>query len=219
MNTFPRIHGRCLKCIEMHLGGHIYSKLCKSADGKAAEKHVASVTVRSRLTVLTAGHEREHTASRAEIGGCVSSYTYISRMRKPSECVWKLEQKHPSGTNKYSPTQAQDRQARDRRAEAVCSRCSSSRGCRQITRWSLVCVCGRKTACGRTVAKYLGHSPESPMSKAAWSQSRKVVDLSLWELLGNKWHCSSAAQLSDGTVQSACKKPFRMQSDGILGTT
>ena len=56
----------------------------------------------------------------------------------------KLERRLHSGTSKYSSTQAQGKQARDRRAEAVCSRCSSSGGCRQISRWPLVCVRGQE---------------------------------------------------------------------------
>ena len=31
----------------------------------------------------TAGHERKHNACRAEVGGCVSGYTYISRVKGP----------------------------------------------------------------------------------------------------------------------------------------
>ncbi len=56
----------------------------------------------------------------------------------------KLERRLHLGTSKYSSTQAQGKQARDRRAEAVCSRCLSSIGCRQPSRWSLVCVRGRE---------------------------------------------------------------------------
>ncbi len=33
------------------------------------------------LTVLTASHERKHDACRAEIGGCVTDYTYISTQK------------------------------------------------------------------------------------------------------------------------------------------
>ncbi len=32
---------------------------------------------------LTAGHERKHNACRAEVGGCISGYTYISRVKSP----------------------------------------------------------------------------------------------------------------------------------------
>ncbi len=39
------------------------------------------LTVRTRLTVRTAGHERKHVACRADIGGCVSGYTDISRVK------------------------------------------------------------------------------------------------------------------------------------------
>ena len=40
-----------------------------------------SLAVRSRLKVLTAGHKRKHDvdACRAEVGGCISGYTYIRR--------------------------------------------------------------------------------------------------------------------------------------------
>jgi len=41
------------------------------------------LTVRARLTVPTAGHERKHNACRADIGGCVSGYTYIRRVKSP----------------------------------------------------------------------------------------------------------------------------------------
>ena len=50
------------------------------------------MAVRLRLTVQTAGHERKHNACRAEIGGCVSGYTYISRVKSPQNvCVGLLE--------------------------------------------------------------------------------------------------------------------------------
>jgi len=39
-----------------------------------------SLAARSRLKVLTAGHECKHNACRAEVGGCVSGYTYIRRI-------------------------------------------------------------------------------------------------------------------------------------------
>ncbi len=44
---------------------------------EAAEIHSQCLllTVRSRLTVLTAGPERKHNAYRAGIGDCVSGYT------------------------------------------------------------------------------------------------------------------------------------------------
>jgi hypothetical protein len=62
----------------MHLGGYIYSHV-EMLKSKAAEKQSQrlSLAVRSRLTVLTAGHERKHNACRAEVGGCESGYTYI----------------------------------------------------------------------------------------------------------------------------------------------
>jgi len=44
---------------------------------KAAEQIVASVAG-TELSVLMAGHARKHNTCRAEIGGCVSGYTYIS---------------------------------------------------------------------------------------------------------------------------------------------
>jgi len=43
---------------------------------------------RSNLIVPTAGHERKHNASRAEMGGCVSGNTYTSRpcCARPEKC-------------------------------------------------------------------------------------------------------------------------------------
>ena len=32
---------------------------------------------------MTAGHERKHNACRADVGGSVNSYTYISRVKSP----------------------------------------------------------------------------------------------------------------------------------------
>ena len=46
-----------------------------------------SLAARSRLTVLTAGHERKHNACRAEVGSCVGGYTYIRRIRGPQN-MW-----------------------------------------------------------------------------------------------------------------------------------
>jgi hypothetical protein len=65
----------------MHLGGYIYSHVEK-LNSKAAEKQLQRLllAVRSRLTVLTAGHECKHNARRAEVEGCVSDYTYIRRI-------------------------------------------------------------------------------------------------------------------------------------------
>ena len=53
-----------LKCIGMHLGGYIYSyvEMLKAAEKQSLRLLLA---VRSRLTVLTAGHERKHNACRA----------------------------------------------------------------------------------------------------------------------------------------------------------
>ncbi len=63
----------------------------KAADLKASEQisQRLLLTVRSRLTVLTAGHERKHNACKAETGGCVSDYTHISRVPlylRPQRC-------------------------------------------------------------------------------------------------------------------------------------
>ena len=85
-----------------------------------------------------------------------------------------------SSTSKYSSTQAQGKQARDRRAEAVCSRCSSSGGCRQLSRRSLVCVRGREKKwpadmLAQNRCKVLGAFPGKPRSKAAWFQSRSSL--------------------------------------------
>ncbi len=44
------------------------------------------------MTVLTAGHERKHNACRAEIGGCVSGYTYASRIRSPQNVCGSLSE-------------------------------------------------------------------------------------------------------------------------------
>jgi hypothetical protein len=68
-----------LKCIGMHLGGYIYSyvEMLKAAEKQSLRLLLA---VRSRLTVLTAGHERKHNACRAEVGGCVCGYTYVRRL-------------------------------------------------------------------------------------------------------------------------------------------
>ena len=46
-------------------------------------------------------------------------FYYNQQIKKPSGCVWELELRPHSGTSKYSSTQAQGIQARDRRAEAV----------------------------------------------------------------------------------------------------
>ena len=52
-----------------------------------------------RLTVLTAGHERKHNACRADIGGCVSGYTYISRVKSPQNlCRGSVEEWTPVDT-------------------------------------------------------------------------------------------------------------------------
>ncbi len=82
-----------LKCIGMHLGGYIYSHV-EMLKSKAAEKQTCGLSpaVRSRLTVPTAGHERKHNACRAEVGGCVSGYTYIRRIRSPQNVCGSLSE-------------------------------------------------------------------------------------------------------------------------------
>ena len=61
----------------MHLGGYHYSHVERIKSAVAERTIVAAV--RSRLTVLTAGHERKHNVFRAEVGDCSSGYTYIRR--------------------------------------------------------------------------------------------------------------------------------------------
>lgn len=53
----------------MHLRGCLYSHDQYNLELKAAEQHLhcLMIVVRSRLTVLTAGHS-------SEMGGCVSGY-------------------------------------------------------------------------------------------------------------------------------------------------
>ncbi len=72
MQGCGRLH-YALKCIEMHLGDYCYSQV-EPLTSIAAEKPTLRLllTIRSRLTVQLAGHERKHNARRAEIGGCVS---------------------------------------------------------------------------------------------------------------------------------------------------
>jgi len=70
--------------------------------------------------VPTAGHERKHNACRAEIGGCVSDYTYISRVKGPQNvCRGSVEECNQAQAGTGPQNQAQGRQARDRRAEAA----------------------------------------------------------------------------------------------------
>jgi len=77
-------------------------------------------TVGARLTVPPAGHERKHKACRAEIGGCVSGYTYISRVKGPQNvCRGSVEECNQAHVGTGPQNQAQGRQARDRRAEAA----------------------------------------------------------------------------------------------------
>ena len=78
------------------------------------------LTVRARLTVPTAGHERKHNACRADIGGCVSGHTYISRVESPQNvCRGSVEECNQAHAGICPQNQAQGRQARDRRAEAA----------------------------------------------------------------------------------------------------
>jgi len=78
------------------------------------------LTVRARLTVPTAGHERKHNACRADIGGCVSGYTYISRVKSPQNaCRGSVEECNQAHAGTCPQNQAQGRQARDWRAEAA----------------------------------------------------------------------------------------------------
>ena len=80
------------------------------------------LTIRARLTVPTAGHERKHNACRAEIGGCVSGYTYISKVKSPqSVCRGSVEECIQAHAGTCPQNQAQGRQARDRRAGAAVS--------------------------------------------------------------------------------------------------
>jgi len=78
------------------------------------------LTVGARLAVPTAGHERKHNACRADIGGCVSGYTYISRVKSPQNaCRGSVEECNQAQAGTYPQNQAQGRQARDRRAEVA----------------------------------------------------------------------------------------------------
>jgi len=71
-----------LKCILQAIFTFMMSR---TATLKAAEKcwQRLLLAVRSRLTVLTVGHKRKHRACRAQIGGCGSDHTYISRVKYP----------------------------------------------------------------------------------------------------------------------------------------
>ena len=73
----------------MHLGDYLYSPV-EPLTSIAAEKSTwrLLLTIRSRLTVQMAGHERKHNTRRAEIGDCVSGrlcqwYIYISTVESP----------------------------------------------------------------------------------------------------------------------------------------
>jgi len=84
-----------LKCI---LQAIFTLMMSRTATLKAAEKcwQRLLLAVRSRLTVLTVGHKRKHSACRAQIVGCGSDHTYISRVKYPqnvcrgsfTECNW-----------------------------------------------------------------------------------------------------------------------------------
>ena len=67
----------------MHLGDYLYSQV-EPLTSIAAEKLTwrLLLTIRLRLTVQMASHERKHNAHRAEIGVC-QWYTYISRVKSP----------------------------------------------------------------------------------------------------------------------------------------
>jgi len=161
-----------------------------------------SLAAKSRLTVLTAGHERKHNACRAEVGSRVSGYTYIRRI----EYVGKLERRLLSGTSKYSSTQAQGKQARDRRAEAVCSRCSSSGGRRQISRWSLVCVRGQERKwpadmLAQNRCKVLGASPRKAQVESGMVSEQTFTRASE----AGKAHCAANAKAACAAISSrAC---------------
>ena len=66
------------------------------------------------------GHERKHNACRADFGVCVSGYTYISRVTSlQNVCRGSAEGCNQAHAGACPQNQAQDRQARDRRAEAA----------------------------------------------------------------------------------------------------
>ena len=57
---------------------------------------MASVlTVRTSCTVQKADHQLKHKARKAEIGGCVSIYTYISRIASDSEAALANQELRP----------------------------------------------------------------------------------------------------------------------------
>ena len=66
-----------LKRIGMHLRGYVNSHV-EMLKSTAAEKQSSrlSLAVRSRLTVLTAGHKSKHDACRAVVKSCVGAFTY-----------------------------------------------------------------------------------------------------------------------------------------------
>ena len=78
------------------------------------------LTVKARLTVPTAGHGRKHNASTADIGTFVSSYIYISRVKRPQNvCRCFVEECNQAYAGLVHTNQAQGRQAHDWRAEAA----------------------------------------------------------------------------------------------------
>jgi len=71
----------CKVLSEMNILTGMISRI---ANSKAAEKNHSwrlLLTVRARLTVLTASRERKHNACRAEIGVCLSGYTCINKFQ------------------------------------------------------------------------------------------------------------------------------------------
>ena len=95
-------------------------------------------------------------------------------------------------------TPAQGKQARDRRAEAVCSRCSSSGGCRQISRWSLVCLRGQEKKWPADILAHngcevLGAQVESGMvSEQAFTYASEA----------GKAHCAANAKAARAAMSS-----------------
>jgi len=82
------------------------------------------LTVRSWLTILTAGHERKHNACGAEIGGFVNGCTYIGRVKSP-QMVHRgsFEECNQAQAGACPKIQAEGRQAHDWRAEASFAGC------------------------------------------------------------------------------------------------
>ena len=72
----------------MHLGGHCYNRVELLTSKGAEESTVASAAdCEVEADSLTAGHERKHNACRAEFGGCISGYTYITRVILGMHCA------------------------------------------------------------------------------------------------------------------------------------